>query len=173
MTFISDFSRHTWIGPMQNKSEVITHFQWLMSRVEKETNKKILCLQYVGGKEYYLDEFTEYLRNQGIHQDFTCQHTPQQLDDSRSRMGHVAWKEHAQVLLGRGNMPKTHGTLSHPESKRRKLIVDGCFVSIDDVNGTVNWYKARLVGKGYAQMHNINYDETFTLVAKMWQYTLY
>ena len=36
-----------------------------------------------------------------------------------------------------------------------------------NTNGSVNQYKAQLVAKGYAQQHNINYDEIFASVAKM------
>ena len=36
-----------------------------------------------------------------------------------------------------------------------------------NTDDSVNWYKARLVGKGYAQKHDIDYDETFAPVAKM------
>ena len=34
-------------------------------------------------------------------------------------------------------------------------------------DGSINQYKARLVAKGYPQKHDIDYDETFALVAKM------
>ncbi len=34
-------------------------------------------------------------------------------------------------------------------------------------DGSINMYKARLVTKGYAQTHGIDYEETFAHVAKM------
>jgi len=34
-------------------------------------------------------------------------------------------------------------------------------------DGSISRYKAKLVAKGYAQTHGINYEETFAPVAKM------
>ena len=34
-------------------------------------------------------------------------------------------------------------------------------------DGTLDWYKERLVAKGYTQTYGIDYKETFALVAKM------
>ena len=36
-----------------------------------------------------------------------------------------------------------------------------------NANGSVNRYKARLIAKGYAQTHCVNYEETFAPLAKM------
>ena len=36
-----------------------------------------------------------------------------------------------------------------------------------NTDGPVNRYNAQLVAKGYAQQHDIDYDETFESVAKM------
>ena len=54
-----------------------------------------------------------------------------------------------------------------PSSHHQKAI--GCrwiFKVKDNASGTVNRYKAWLVTKGYAQTHNVDYEETFALVAK-------
>ena len=34
-------------------------------------------------------------------------------------------------------------------------------------NGQINKYKTKLVAKGFQQVHGLDYDETFSLVAKM------
>jgi len=36
-----------------------------------------------------------------------------------------------------------------------------------NVDGSMNKYKARLVTKGYAQTYSIDYEKTYSLVAKM------
>ena len=63
---------------MKKKSEVLSHFQKLKGRVEKETGRHIRCLRSDEGKEYFFDEFTSYLQGEGIRREFSCRHTPQQ-----------------------------------------------------------------------------------------------
>ena len=66
VTFVDDFSRHSWIYPMSEKSEVFGRFQRFKNKVEKDTSRHIQCLQSDGGKEYFSDDFTAYLRKEGI-----------------------------------------------------------------------------------------------------------
>jgi hypothetical protein len=77
VSFIDDFSRHTWIFSIQKKSKVFPCFLQLKSLVEKEKNRKIRCLRSDGGTEYFSDEFTTYLLKEGIYREYSYMYTPQ------------------------------------------------------------------------------------------------
>ena len=53
VTFIDDFTRHTWACLIAKKSEVFACFLKMKSLVEREMGKKIKCLRSDGGKEYF------------------------------------------------------------------------------------------------------------------------
>ena len=64
--FIEDFSRPTWIYLMRQKSEVFGHIQRFKAEVEKTTSRHVLFVRSDGGKEYFSNDFTAYLRMEGI-----------------------------------------------------------------------------------------------------------
>ena len=53
VSFIDDYTRHTWIYLIEKKSEVFDCFRNLKNFVERETERKIKCLWSDGGKEYF------------------------------------------------------------------------------------------------------------------------
>ena len=63
---------------MKAKSEVFQHFKHFKTLFEKEIGMQIKCLRSDGGGEYFSNEFSTFLDEQGIKQQFTCCYTPQQ-----------------------------------------------------------------------------------------------
>ena len=104
--FINDFSRHTWIYPMRQKSEVFRYFKKFKNEVEKATGRHVCYLRSDGGKEYLLDEFTTYLRKEGICQEFSCQHTPQQNGVAERKNRHIL--EVVRAIMNEKNLPKLY-----------------------------------------------------------------
>ena len=44
----------------------------VQTEVKKTTSRHVRCLRSNGGKEYFSDAFTAYLRHEGIRREFTC-----------------------------------------------------------------------------------------------------
>ena len=55
VTFIDDYTRHTWACLIEKKSEVFASFLKVKSLAERETGRKIKCMRSDGGKEYFSD----------------------------------------------------------------------------------------------------------------------
>ena len=58
-------------------------------------------------------------------------------------------------------------TLTYLPDDRRAIENKWIFKKKTDADGNVTIYKARLVAKGYRRVQGIDYDETFSPVAKL------
>ena len=104
ITFTNDYTRHTWVYIIQRKSEGFTHFVRMKRMVENEMNRKIRCLRSDGGKEYFSNEFTEYLQRKGIRHEFSCRYTPKQ--NGVTERKNLTIVEMARAMLEEKKMPK-------------------------------------------------------------------
>ena len=77
VTFIDDYTRHTWTCLIMKKNEVLSCFLKVKSLAERETNRKIKCLKSDGKKEYFSDQFSSYLQKEGIQREFSYRYTPE------------------------------------------------------------------------------------------------
>ena len=72
--------------------------------VEKKTRMQIKCLRSNGGGEYFSNEFSRFLDEQGIKRQFTCRYTPQQNGVAERKNRHIA--EVSRALMNEKEMPK-------------------------------------------------------------------
>jgi transposase InsO family protein len=78
LIFIDDRTRYTWVYFIRKKSDVFEYFKEFKNLVEKKTGRYIKILRSDQGGEYTSRDFFKYCKNNGIQQQFTVPHTPQQ-----------------------------------------------------------------------------------------------
>lgn len=78
VTFVDDHSRWCEVFFLKQKSGVAEAFRLYQAHVERQTGRKIKCLQSDNGKEYCNDELDSILDNQGIERRLTVPRTPEQ-----------------------------------------------------------------------------------------------
>ena len=78
VTFLDDYTRHVWVYILKQKSEVFQYFRKWKAMVEKSSGRKIKIFRSDNGGEYTSSEFAQYLTQEGIKQELTTPHTPQQ-----------------------------------------------------------------------------------------------
>ena len=101
--FIDDFSRFSWLYPLQNKSDVYACFVKFKTLVENQFSCKIKQLQSDGGGEYMSNQFQLFLSSNGIQHRRTCPHTPQQNGVAERKHRHVV--EMGLSLLAQSLLP--------------------------------------------------------------------
>ena len=88
----------------RQKSEVFGHFQQFKAKAGKTTGRHVRCLRSDGGKKYFSDAFTTYLRKEGIQREFSYRHTPQQNSVAERKNRHIV--EVARAMMNEKNLPK-------------------------------------------------------------------
>ncbi|PKU67006.1 Retrovirus-related Pol polyprotein from transposon TNT 1-94 [Dendrobium catenatum] len=101
--FVDDFSRFSWIFPMQTKYEVFTIFTVFRAQIEKYTSKSIKMIRTDGGTEYVNHNFKHYLQTNGIAHQISCLYTPEQNGVSERKHRHII--ETTRTLLHTAAVP--------------------------------------------------------------------
>ena len=78
VTFIDGHSRKVWLFCMKQNFDVFSIFKRFKNQVEKQRERPIKILRSNGGGEYFSNEFSDFLQENGIKRQFTCRYTPQQ-----------------------------------------------------------------------------------------------
>lgn len=63
---------------MRKKDEVLQKFKKNIRYVEKQAGRKFKYLQTGSGREYYNNQFDDFLRSEGIQKRLTVPYTPEQ-----------------------------------------------------------------------------------------------
>ena len=78
LTFIDDATRHTWVYPLKEKSNVFSCFKEFLHLAENLSGHKLITLRTDRGGEYMSHEFNAFLKDRGIIHQCTTPYTPQQ-----------------------------------------------------------------------------------------------
>ena len=77
-TFIDDATRHTWVYPLKEKSNVFSCFKECLHLAENLSSHKLITLCTDKGEEFVSQEFNSFLMDRGIIHQHTTTYTPQQ-----------------------------------------------------------------------------------------------
>ena len=83
--FVDDYSRMMIVMYLKEKLETFQKFKWYLTRVEKETGKKLKCLRSDRGGEFISNEFNEFYNEGGIKRHVFAPGTLQQHGISERR----------------------------------------------------------------------------------------
>ncbi|TPX43293.1 DNA-directed DNA polymerase [Synchytrium endobioticum] len=176
VTFTDGWSRMNWTYPIKRKSDVFDVFKGRFKPlVENQADRKIKVLRTDRGGEYMSNEFTRYLQEQGIIHQTSSPYTPQQngvsermnrilMDMTRAMLDysgipHNLWVE--TVITASYIRKKGTWVLVEPDYNMNVISGRWVYAIKGDGKGNIVKLKARWVGRGFAQQHGIDYDETF------------
>ncbi|KAM1755844.1 hypothetical protein ACFX12_008126 [Malus domestica] len=103
VTFIDEYTRHCWLFPLINKSDVFATFVAFYSFVLTQFATAIQTLQSDGWGEYVSKAFQSFLLDKGITHQLSCPHTPEQNGLAERKHRHVI--ETTVTLLQTARLP--------------------------------------------------------------------
>ena len=106
VTFIDDYTRHTWACLIAKKRKVLACSLKVKSLFERETGRKIKCLRFDDGKEYFSDQFSSYLQKDRFRREFLCRYTPEQKGVAERKNRTI--EDATQAMLKEKHMPKLY-----------------------------------------------------------------
>ena len=104
VTFIDDFSRYVCVYYLKQKSEVLSKFKEFVNVMTNITGKRVKVLRSDNGGEYCSNDFSEYLKQQGIKHETTVPYNPAQ-NGLAERMNRTI-VESARSMIHHANVPK-------------------------------------------------------------------
>jgi hypothetical protein len=87
VSFIDDFSRYTWVFPIQAKSDVMPTFLQFQVMAERLFNSKIISVQFDWEGEYC--NLHSFFQSKGIIHRISCPHTHQQQGCAERKHRHL------------------------------------------------------------------------------------
>ncbi|GKA99789.1 retrovirus-related pol polyprotein from transposon TNT 1-94 [Tanacetum coccineum] len=187
--------RMCWFYFLTYKSEAFGFFKKFKALAENQSNRKLMVLRTNRGGESLSKEFNGFSNEHGIKRELTAPYTPEQNGiaerknktivemarlegkscdfamfagdptNAESAIGKEVWKKAMQKEINSIEKNGTWKLLNLPEGKKAiglKLI----FKTKLHSDGTIQRHKARLVARGYVQEQGIDFEETFSAVAR-------
>ena len=95
--FVDDYSRMMIVMYLREKSKVFEKFKWYLSRVKKETSKRLKCLRLERGGEFISNEFNNFCIERGIKRQVLAPRTPEQSGIAKRRNRSIM--DYARTLM--------------------------------------------------------------------------
>jgi transposase InsO family protein len=78
MLIIDDYSRHTWVAFLKEKSEAFEKFKVFKALTKNQTRKRLKTVRSDRRREFSSRDFKEFCDKHGIKREYTIPWTPQQ-----------------------------------------------------------------------------------------------
>ncbi|KAK8925796.1 hypothetical protein KSP39_PZI018370 [Platanthera zijinensis] len=154
VTFVDDYSRVTWLYLLRDRSELPGVFRTFFIETRNQFSTTIKTFRTDNAREYTSHTFSHLCVEFGIIHQTSCVYTPRQNGVVERKNQHLLEANRTWDLVP---LPAGQSCVSC------KWI----FVIKHAADDTVERLKARLVARGFTQQHGLDYEETFSPVAKL------